>query len=241
LEPGLRGDIIMKKSVAIITARGGSKRIPRKNIRDFLGEPIISYSIAAAATASCFDEIMLSTDDAEIAEIAEKYGAQIPFFRSRETSDDFATTAEVLVEVLQEYKNRGIEYKYACCIYPTAPFVTGRRIKLSYGKLIENDADSVFPVVRYSYPIQRALKIQDGKLQMFWPEHLNSRSQDLPPAYHDAGQFYWIHVERFLENKRLFTENSLPVMMPEIEVQDIDTEEDWEVAELKYRILSKNR
>ena len=145
---------MVNKSVAIITARGGSKRIPKKNIRDFLGNPIISYSISAALKSKCFDEVMVSTDDKEIAEIALAHGAQIPFFRSPQTSDDFATTAEVLNEVLEEFSKRGVEFTYACCIYPTAPFVSSRKLAHAYDQLIKFDADSVFPVVHFSYPIQ---------------------------------------------------------------------------------------
>jgi len=231
---------MMNKSVAIITARGGSKRIPRKNIKDFHGKPIIAYSISAALESRCFDEVMVSTDDKEIAEIALTHGAQIPFYRSAQTSDDYATTAEVLCEVLEEYRKKGKDFTYACCIYPTAPFVSGRKLKDAYDQLIRFNADSAFPVVRFSYPIQRALKIENNKLVMYWPEHINSRSQDLTPAFHDAGQFYWITVARFIRDKKLFTDNSVPILMPETEVQDIDTEEDWELAELKYKILLNN-
>lgn len=225
------------KSVAIITARGGSKRIPRKNVKDFLGKPIIAYSITAALQSRCFDEVMVSTDDKEIAEIAIAHGAHIPFYRSSKTSDDFATTAEVLNEVLEEYQNRGTEFNYACCIYPTAPFVSSKKLIEAFDQLKKFDADTAFPVVRFSYPIQRALKIENNKLVMYWPEHINSRSQDLTPAFHDAGQFYWVNVARFLGDKKLFTDNSVPILMPETEVQDIDTEEDWEIAEMKYQVL----
>lgn len=227
----------MSNSVAIITARGGSKRIPRKNIKPFLGKPIIAYSISAALEAGCFDEVMVSTDDREIAEVAQNYGAKVPFFRSAETSNDFSTTADVLIEVLNEYQKRGQNFFYACCIYPTAPFVTPEKLKYGHELLLNTGADSALPVVRFGYPIQRGLKVEEGQLSMIWPEHLNSRSQDLMPVYHDSGQFYWFRIARFLETRKLFAEHTVPIELPESEVQDIDTEEDWRIAELKYRIL----
>jgi len=226
-------------AIAIITARGGSKRIPRKNIKDFLGKPIIAYSITAALESGCFDEVMVSTDDQEIAEVAQFYGAQIPFLRSPETSNDFATTEDVLVEVLTEYEQRGIQFAKGCCIYPTAPFVTAEKLKDGYDELILHNADSAFPVVRFSYPIQRALKIEDGLLSMIWPEHIYSRSQDLMPAFHDSGQFYWFDIPRFLVSKNLFSERSVPIEIQEFEVQDIDNMVDWKVAEMKYRIIHR--
>lgn len=225
------------KCLAVITARGGSKRIPRKNIKDFLGSPIIKYSIDAALGTGCFDEVMVSTDDKEIAEVALSYGAKVPFFRSEATSEDYSTTADVIEEVLLEYKKRGQEFDYCCCIYPTAPFVSSRKLLHGYNLLKDSGADSVIPVVRFSYPIQRALKIENGKLEMVWPENMNVRSQDLMPAYHDCGQFYWFRVDRFFKQKRLFTEYTIPLEVPESEVQDIDNEEDWKVAELKYKTL----
>lgn len=232
---------LMSKSVAIITARGGSKRIPRKNIKEFLGKPIIAYSIVAALEAGCFDEVMVSTDDEEIAAVARHYGAEIPFFRSGATSNDFATTADVLVEVLSEYTQRGKNFSSACCLYPTAPFVTAEKLKRGHDLLLETGADSVLPVVRFGYPVQRALKIEENLLSMIWPEHLNSRSQDLMPAYHDCGQFYWFNVARFLETRKIFTAHTVPIEMPESEVQDIDNEEDWKLAEMKYRLLWEGR
>jgi len=185
------------KCLAIITARGGSKRIPRKNIKEFLGFPIIKYSIDAALGAGCFDEVMISTDDKEIAEIATSFGAKLPFFRSETTSNDYAMTADVIEEVLLEYKSRGSNFEYCCCIYPTAPFVSSQRLLEGYNLLTSTDADAVIPVVRFSYPIQRAIKIEQETLEMMWPENLNARSQDLVPAYHDCGQFYWLKVDNF--------------------------------------------
>jgi pseudaminic acid cytidylyltransferase len=227
----------MEKCLAIITARGGSKRIPGKNIKLFLGRPIIEYSIKAAKDAGCFDEVMVSTDDQKIGVLASSIGADIPFNRSAETSNDHATTAEVIFEVLNEYKKIGKEFKYCCCIYPTAPFITEDKLKSAYNKLKSSGADSVVPVVRFGFPILRSFKIEEGLVKMNWPEYMNSRSQDLPAAFHDCGQFYFIKVEKFLKNKKLFTEFSVPFEMPESEVQDIDNEEDWKVAEIKYTFL----
>ena len=189
----------MENCLAIITARGGSKRIPGKNIKPFLGKPIIEYSIIAAKNAGCFDEVMVSTDDQTIGELASSLGAKIPFKRSIETSNDYATTAEVITEVLNEYKILGKEFKYCCCIYPTAPFITNDKLKSAYEKLIISGADSVVPVVRFGFPILRSFKIEDGLVKMNWPEYMNSRSQDLPGAFHDCGQFYFIKVENFLK------------------------------------------
>ena len=225
------------RAVAIITARGGSKRIPRKNVKEFAGHPIIKYSIDAAIAAGCFDEIMVSTDDSEIAETAEKCGAKIPFMRSAETSGDFATTADVVLEVLSEYAKRGVQFEWACCIYPTAPFISAEKIKRGFEILKRSGSDSVVPIMRFSYPIQRAFKMENGKLSMIWPENRDKRSQDLLSAYHDAGQFYWTRVTAFLAKKNLFTDNTMGLEIPESEVQDIDSQEDWTIAELKYKIL----
>lgn len=230
----------MSRSVAIITARGGSKRIPRKNIRDFLGKPIIAYSIAAALESGCFDEVMVSTDDQEIAAIARRFGAKVPFLRSALSANDFAGTEDVLVEVLDEYYRRGDIFEYACCLYPTAPFVTTEKLQSGYELLLQAEADTVLPVVRFSYPIQRALKIEHSRLAMIWPEYLDSRSQDLMPTYHDSGQFYWLKVSQFMESRSLFPVNTVPLEMPESEVQDIDCEEDWKMAEMKYLILRES-
>ena len=228
----------MKKSVAIITARGGSKRIPRKNIKNFLGQPVIKYSIEAAVNAGCFDEVMVSTDDEEIANVARGYGAAIPFMRSAENSNDFAGTTEVIREVILEYRNRGKDFDSLCCIYPTAPFVTAEKLRSGMTRLQDTDADCVLPVVQYSYPIQRSLKIEDGRVVMLWPENYTKRSQDLMPVYHDCGQFYCMKTVSLLEQMKLFANYTIPIVMPESEVQDIDTEEDWKIAEMKYRIAT---
>ena len=223
-------------SIAIITARGGSKRIPRKNIKEFCGKPILAYSTEAALNSGLFDRVMVSTEDAEIAEIAEKYGAEVPFFRSEETSGDFAATADVLLEVIEEYRRREEQFDILCCIYPTAPFVTAERLREAVRLLEENGADSVLPVVRFSFPPQRSVVAKDGFLQFKWPEYARARSQDLEPFYHDAGQFYCLREKSFLEQKALVMSKTVPLILPEMEIQDIDTEEDWELAQVKYRL-----
>lgn len=227
-------------NLAIITARGGSKRIPKKNIRPFLGKPIIAYSIEVALKSGIFDEVMVSTDSQEIADIAVKYGSKVPFFRSAKNSDDHSTTADVIEEVLLEYEKKGKGYDYVCCIYPTAPFVSAEKISESMKLLVSSKADSVLPVTNFSYPILRSLKIDnEGRLKMNWPENLNIRSQDLTPAYHDCGQFYCLNVKEFLVQKKLFMDNTLPIIISELEVQDIDNEEDWKIAEMKYKLRYK--
>lgn len=225
--------------LAVITARGGSKRIPRKNIKDFCGKPIMAYSIEAALESEVFDTVMVSTDDREIAEIAEKYGATVPFFRSEKTSNDFAVTSQVLVEVLEEYESRGQCFDRLCCIYPTAPFITAERLRTAMELLEEKQADSVLPVVRFSFPPQRGVVLEDGFLRFKWPEHRNARSQDLEPFYHDVGQFYCVNVESFREQQVLVMEKTVPLILSELEIQDIDTEEDWKLAELKYQMLKE--
>jgi N-acylneuraminate cytidylyltransferase len=228
----------MKKAIAIITARGGSKRIPKKNIKAFNGKPIIEYSIEAAIHAGVFDEVMVSTDDEEIAAVAVKSGAKLPFMRSGKTSDDYATTADVLREVLQTYHKMGEEFEYACCIYPTAPFVTAEKLSAAFHSLTTTEADSVLPVTRFSFPIWRSFKMENGKVSYNWPEFAPKRSQDLPPAYHDCGQFYFFKASMFLQTGKLVTENTIGLEVPETEVQDIDNEEDWRIAEIKYDFLS---
>lgn len=226
-----------KTAVAIITARGGSKRIPRKNVKPFLGKPIILYSIQAALSSGIFDEVMVSTDDTEIAELAKQAGAAVPFLRSEATANDHAATADVLLEVLDKYREQGKNFDYACCIYPTAPFISGEKLSKAMTMLAEAEADSLLPVVRFSFPPQRGIVLRDGLLAFRWPEHMNSRSQDLEPFYHDAGQFYCLRVNSFLEQKRMVMDKTIPFELPELEVQDIDTLQDWEIAEVKYRIL----
>lgn len=225
-----------QKAVAVITARGGSKRIPRKNIKEFLGKPILLYSIEAALHSGIFDEVMVSTEDEEIAQLALAAGAKVPFMRSKNTSDDFATTADVVAEVLDSYKEQGREFEYVCCIYPTAPFVTAEKLQEAMRRLEQQQADGVLPVVRFSFPPQRAVVMADGYMQFKWPEHMLSRSQDLEPFYHDAGQFYFLSVASFETQKKMVMDKTVAYEMPDMEVQDIDTEEDWTVAEVKYRV-----
>lgn len=223
------------KSIAIITARGGSKRIPKKNIKEFCGKPIISYSIEAAIKSECFNTVMVSTDSEEIADIAKKYGAEVPFLRSVETSNDYATTADVLTEVVNEYSRKGIQYDLMCCLYPTAPFVNADKLKKAVNMIKNSDADSLMPVVAYSFPPQRSNIIRNGKLEYQYPEYAQKRSQDLEQIYHDCGQFYMCKVDSFMKEKKLVTGNTIPFILPEEEVQDIDNLSDWAIAELKYK------
>lgn len=224
------------RRIAIVTARGGSKRIPRKNIRPFLGKPILAYSIEAAVRSGLFEEVMVSTDDREIAEIAEKYGAKVPFYRSEKTAGDFATTNDVLLEVLEEYEKRGQSFDVGCCLYPTAPFVTAAKLKEAVSRLEQSDADTLIPVVAFSYPPQRAMIVKEGRLVFEYPEYLDARSQDLVPHYHDAGQFYCFKIQAYKKNQKLMVGNILPFEISELEVQDIDDETDWQIAEMKYRL-----
>jgi pseudaminic acid cytidylyltransferase len=226
-------------SIAIITARGGSKRIPHKNIRDFCGKPIIAYSIEAALESGLFDEVMVSTDSMEIADIAKRYGAHVPFLRSEVTSNDYATTNAVLHEVLNEYEAKGIKFDVMFCIYPTAPFITAGKLKTALDSLERTTADSLLPVVSFSFPPQRGMIIRDDRIGYQFPEFKLSRSQDLEPVYHDCGQFYACKVEAFRKFKSLVTNNTIPLVLPENEVQDIDTESDWQIAEMKYRLMKQ--
>lgn len=224
------------KKLAIITARGGSKRIPRKNIKEFCGKPILCYSIEAAFQSEAFDEVMVSTDDTEIADIALKAGASVPFFRSAEMSGDYASTDDVIMEVLQEYQKNGLSFEAFCCIYPTAPFLTGKRLKTAMDLL--DMADSVMPVVPFSYPPQRGLIVNEkGYVERQFPEYATARSQDMPKVFHDCGQFYACRTAPFLEAGTTDVAKLVPLILSEMEVQDIDTIEDWEIAEIKYRRL----
>lgn len=223
------------KAICIIPARGGSKRIPRKNIKDFLGKPIIAYSIEAALQSGLFDEVMVSTDDGEIATIAKQYGAKVPFMRSFNTSNDYATTKEVLVEVLTQYQELGQRFEIVCCLYATAPFVTPENLQECYNHIGEK-YNAAFTMVRYSYPVQRALRLENGFVEMRESEYKSSRSQDLEPIYHDAGQFYFTLVND-IESLELWTEYTFGFELSELMVQDLDTEIDWKLAEMKYKLL----
>ena len=226
------------KNLAIITARGGSKRIPRKNIKPFCGKPILCYSIEAALSSGVFDEVMVSTDDEEIAQVAKKAGAKVPFFRSAETADDYASTDDVIMEVIKAYQQIGQHFDSFCCIYPTAPFLSSERLRSAMELLKE--ADSVMPVVPFSYPPQRGLIVNGaGFVERQFPEYATARSQDLPKIYHDCGQFYACRTDACLAAGTTDVERLLPLVLTELEVQDIDTMEDWELAELKYRMLHK--
>jgi len=230
-----------KRRVAIITARGGSKRIPRKNIKLFLGKPIIAYSIQAALDAHCFDEIMVSTDDEEIADVAQKYGASVPFFRSEATSNDFSGTADVLLEVLSQYQRQSVNFHQACCIYPTAPFLTPEVLIKGLALMEEYQAESLIPVAEFPSSIWRSFQISGNYLERIWPENEEKRSQDLRNAYYDAGQFYWFQIKPFLNSKKLLTEKTIPLILQPAQVQDIDTPSDWIEAESKYQLLFRRR
>ncbi len=228
--------------VAIMPARGGSKRIPKKNVRSFAGKPIISYSIEAAKETALFDRIIVSTDSEEIAYVALKYGAQVPFMRPAELADDFTGTVPVLIQALNWLTEHGSSPEYFCCIYATAPFIRPEYIKLGFDLMRKENATIAFSVTTFPYPIFRALKIHgSGRVKMFWPEHEHSRSNDLPEAYHDAGQFYWGNTVRFLREKTLFSLDAIPVILPRYIVQDIDTPEDWAVAERMFLTLHKTQ
>ncbi len=228
-----------EKAIAIITARGGSKRIPKKNIKEFCGKPIIVYSIRAALDSGIFDEVMVSTDSEEIAEIARAYGAKVPFMRSAKTSDDFATTADVLMEVLERYQEMGRTFDVMSCIYPTAPFVTPQKLQSAYDTLTKEQAVMAMPVVAFSYPPQRSYVLNGNMLEMKWKENYNKRSQDLEKMYHDAGQFYMYQVESYIRLKGQIDQSIVPVIVDEMEVQDIDNETDWKLAEQKYRLMTE--
>ena len=227
-------------NIAIIPARGGSKRIPRKNIRDFLGKPIISYSIETAIQSGLFKEVMVSTDDEEISNVALQYGANIPFFRSSENSNDFATTFDVIEEVINSYFKIGTTFDNICCIYPCAPFCSIINLKETYKIFTEKNYDTVFPVVQYSNPIQRALSVKNDKVSIINSAFQNCRSQDLESSFFDSGQFYWIKNNVSLSQKKIYTENSGCIIINELNAHDIDNEIDWQIAELKYKLLNKN-
>ena len=224
----------MIKKLCIIPARGGSKRIPRKNIRAFLGKPMIAYSIETALSTGLFDEVMVSTDDEVIAAIAKVYGAKVPFMRSATTSNDYATTSDVLFEVISKYKDLGQEFDYFCCFYATAPLVHSQDVIDAYNLLKQSSFTCLYPVVQFSYPIWRCLDLHsDGSLVRHWPEFEKSRSQDLPKQYHDTGTFYWYKTNDWLEGNMIIG----GIEVSETQIQDIDTEIDWTLAEIKYKLL----
>jgi len=228
-------------NIAIIPARGGSKRIPRKNIKEFHGKPLIAYSIDAAVKSGCFDRIIVSTDDLEIAEVAKKYGAEVPFLRPDKISDDFATTLDVMSHAVQFLIDSGEKINNICCIYATAPLLIPEYLTQGLKFLVESESVKyAFSTTSFAFPIQRAIKLtSDNRVSMFEPKHLNTRSQDLQEAYHDAGQFYWGTASAFLNKLPIFDEHSVAVKIPRERVQDIDTPEDWSFAEAMYSIMNK--
>jgi len=227
-------------NICVIPARGGSKRIPRKNIKAFNGKPIIAYSIEAALESNCFDQVIVSTDDNEIAEVAKIYGAKVPFIRPAELSNDYAGTIPVIKHAIEWLENHGNTINNVCCLYATAPFIQPQTIFETFQQLQESKADYCFSVTNFAFPIQRSIRItQDDKVDMFYPENFNARSQDLEEAYHDAGQFYWGKAQAFKDELPIFSEAASPYILPRYLVQDIDTTEDWIRAEVMYRVLQE--
>lgn len=220
--------------LCIIPARGGSKRIPRKNIKDFFGKPIIAYTIETAIQSQLFDEVMVSTDDDEIAEIAIHYGAKVPFKRSVESSNDTAILADVVSETLEQYQEQGKEFDFVCCLLPTAVLVKVDYLNSALDKLMKGGITAVVSIIKYGSPIQRALKINQGFVEMD-SRYINVRSQDLQPHYFDAGQFYWLKTKEFLKEKKIFLKEAGYIELPEYNAQDVDTPEDWKMLEIKYR------
>ncbi|MUH96833.1 pseudaminic acid cytidylyltransferase [Aliivibrio fischeri] len=225
--------------VAIIPARGGSKRIPRKNIKDFNGKPIIAYSIEAALSSGCFDKVIVSTDDQEIADVAKQFGAEVPFIRPDNVSDDYATTADVLLHAINWYESQSLSIEYLCCIYATAPFIDVNDIRNTYKLLLESpSADYCFPVCEFPFPIQRGIKLnQDQRVEMFQPEHFNTRSQDLEVGYHDIGQFYWGKPSAYHKKIPMFSDKAIAYPISRKRVVDLDTPEDWDFALLLSKVL----
>lgn len=224
--------------VAIIPARGGSKRIPRKNIKSFAGLPIIAYSIKAALESNLFDRIIVTTDDEEIADVARSFGAEIPFIRPKELSDDHTATIPVIAHAIQTLQKQSVIHA-VCCIYATAPFIRSQDIVTAYNALITQNKHYAFPVTTFPFPIFRSVKRDDaGNIEMFWPQHFATRSQDLEEAYHDVGQFYWGTPDAWLGGKPIFSEAATTIVLPRHLVQDIDTPEDWHRAELMHKVLS---
>ncbi len=225
-------------NICVIPARGGSKRILKKNIKNFLGKPIIAYSIEAALNSQLFDKVIVSTDDESIAKVAKEYGAEIPFVRPKKLSDDFTNTNDVVKHAINWFLEQDIEINYVCCIYATAPFVKVTYLRQGLELLSNSNQLFSFSVTSFPFPVQRAIKINNDKISMFYPEYTLSRSQDLDEAYHDAGQFYWGRPQAFLDEVDMFSEDSIPVVLPRYLVQDIDTLEDWKRAELMYKTIS---
>ena len=227
-------------NICMIPAGGGSKRIPRKNIKAFNGKPIIAYSIEAALESNCFDQVIVSTDDNEIAEVARTYGAKVPFIRPAKLSNDYAGTIPVIKHTIEWLEGHNNTINNVCCLYATAPFIQSQTISKAFQQLLESKSDYCFSVTSFAFPIQRSIKItQDNKVNMFYPENFNVRSQDLEEAYHDAGQFYWGKAQAFKDELPIFSETASPYILPRYLVQDIDTMEDWIRAEAMHRVLQE--
>jgi N-acylneuraminate cytidylyltransferase len=229
-------------NICIIPARGGSKRILRKNIKEFNGRPIIAYSIEAAIKSNCFDQVIVSTDDDEIAEVAKNYGARVPFIRPDELSGDYTATIPVIKHAIEWMESNNNLVDNVCCLYATAPFIQSKIITKAYQQLKDLKADYCFSVTSFSFPMQRAIKIvDDNRVSMFYPEYINTRSQDLEESYHDAGQFYWGKAQAFKDELPIFSEAATPFILPRYLVQDIDTKEDWIRAEAMYQVLHNTK
>lgn len=227
--------------LCVIPARGGSKRIPRKNIKAFCGKPMIGYSIEAALQSNCFDQVVVSTDDKEVAEMAKSFGASVPFMRPEELANDYAGTIPVIKHAIEWFEEQGEPPSEVCCLYATAPFVQAGVIQRAHEQLQKTQAEYCFTVTSFAFPIQRAIKLtEESRVEMFYPEHFSTRSQDLEEAYHDAGQFYWGKATAFKQQKPLFSGDASPYILPRHLVQDIDTVEDWKRAELMYQVLKQN-
>lgn len=231
----------MSKLIAIVTARGGSKRIPQKNIKEFCGKPIIAYSIEAALKSNLFNEVMVSTDSEEIKDIAIYYGAKVPFMRSMKNASDTAATHEVILEVIKKYQDLGQIFEGICCIYPTAPFVTSDKLKNAYSLFNQKEVQGVYPVIPFSFPPKRGVVIRDGYAKFLYPENEFVRSQDLEVIYHDCGQFYFLKTKELLQQNKLVLNNMVPMIVSELEAQDIDNEDDWKIAELKYKYMIESK
>ena len=227
------------KKICIIPARGGSKRIPGKNIKEFHVKPIIAFSIELAIQSKLFDEIIVSTDDAEIVKIAKKYGANVPFLRSQKNSNDFATTYDVLEEVINFYKTKNLFFEYICCIYPTAPLIKEEFLINCYNQLLKNKNTTVFPALKFDHPILKAFSLEDDNINFLFPENKTRRTQDTKIFYHDSGQFYWINTRKLLEHKEILTADSFGLVIPNIYAQDIDCMNDWVLAEIKFEYIKE--
>lgn len=229
-------------NLCVIPARGGSKRIPKKNIKIFCGKPIIAWSIELSIASKCFDKIIVSTDDLEIADTAKKYGAEVPFLRSKVLSDDYVGTVPVISDAVKWQTDHFEKPHYVCCVYATAPFIQLGILKDALKILKDSNFEYTFPATNYAYPIQRSFRIKNNqRLEMFYPKHYNSRSQDLEEAFHDAGQFYWGSADAWLDNKPIISENSKAILVPRNKVVDIDTSEDWQIAERMFEFFNKKK